>query len=169
MSKHAVAACADVGVPLAVLTRPPWRAGPGDVWIEVGDAAEAAAALGAAPKRVFLTVGRQQLGAFRDLPHHFLLRTIDPPPPELLPKSAEIVLAKAPFAVADEIDLMRRHSIEIVVSKNSGGGATEAKLEAARALGLPVVMIRRPPLLGQTVFYDVAGALAWIESHLPSP
>jgi precorrin-6A/cobalt-precorrin-6A reductase len=169
MSANAMAACARAHVPLATFTRPPWRARPGDAWIEVGDAADAAAALGPSPKRVFLTVGRQQLGAFRDLPHQFLVRTIDPPSPELLPKFAEILLAKGPFNVAEEIDLMRRHAIEILVSKNSGGGATEAKIEAARHLGLPVVMIQRPPIQGQTILYSLEEALAWIESHLASP
>jgi precorrin-6A/cobalt-precorrin-6A reductase len=168
MSGNAMAACASAHVPLAVFTRPPWRAQLGDAWTEVSDAMEAAVALGPLSKRVFLTVGRQQLAAFQSAPHQFLVRTIDPPVPELLPKSAEILLAKGPFTVAEEIDLMRRHAIEILVSKNSGGGATEAKIEAARSLGLPVVMIQRPPAQAQTVFYDVEQAIAWIESHLAS-
>jgi precorrin-6A/cobalt-precorrin-6A reductase len=169
MSENAMDTCANARVPLALFTRRPWEAQPGDTWIEVGNAAEAAAALGASSKRVFLTVGRLQLGAFRDLPHHFLVRTIDPPAPEILPKSAKILLAKGPFNVAEEIDLMRRHAIEILVSKNSGGGATEAKIEAARHLGLPVVMIQRPPIQSQTILYSLEEALAWIESHLASP
>jgi precorrin-6A/cobalt-precorrin-6A reductase len=148
MSANAMAACGRAHVPLAMFTRPPWTARPADAWIEVGDAAAAATALGPSPKRVFLTVGRQQLGAFRDLPHQFLVRTIDPPSPELLPKFAEILLAKGPFNVAEEIDLMRRH---------------------ARHLGLPVVMIQRPPIQGQTILYSLEEALAWIESHLASP
>jgi len=166
MSENAVAACASARVPLALFTRPPWGAQPGDTWIEVGDAAEAAAALGPSSRQVFLTVGRQQVAAFRGLPHHFLVRTIDPPLPEVLPKFAEILLAKGPFTVAEEIELMRRHAIEFLVSKNSGGGATAAKIEAARSLGLPVVMIQRPPIHGRTVFYKLEEALAWIESHL---
>ena len=169
MSENAMAACASARIPLALFTRPPWRTQPGDVWIEVSDAVGAAAALGPPPKRVFLTVGRLQLAAFRGLPHHFLVRTIDSPAPEILPKFAEILLAKGPFTVAEEIDLMRRHAVEILVSKNSGGGATEAKLEAARSLRLPVVMIQPPPVRGPTIFYNVEQALAWIESHLASP
>jgi precorrin-6A/cobalt-precorrin-6A reductase len=169
MSANAMTACASARVPFALFTRPPWRARPGDAWIEVGGAAEAAAALGPSSKRVFLTVGRLQLAAFRGLPHHFLVRTIDPPLPELLPKFAEILLAKGPFTVAEEIDLMRRYEIEILVSKNSGGGATEAKIEAARGLGIPVVMIQRPPIHGQTILYNLEEALGWIETHLASP
>jgi precorrin-6A/cobalt-precorrin-6A reductase len=169
MSSHAVSACAGVGVRLAVFTRPPWRAGTGDKWIEVADAAEAAAALGGPPRRVFLTVGRLLLAAFRDLPHHFLLRTIDPPASEALPQSVEILSAKGPFTVADEIELMRKHGIEIVVSKNSGGEATGAKIEAARRLGLEVVMIRRPPGLGQTMFFDLDEIVGWIEGQVAGP
>ncbi len=169
MSKHAVTACAEARVPLAVFTRAPWSVQPGDAWMEVADATEAAAALGLAPKRVFLTVGRLQLATFRDLPHHFLLRTIDPPPADALPRSVELLLAKGPFTVAEEIELIRRHAIEIVVSKNSGGGATEAKIAAARDLGLPVVMIQRPPSLGQTTIYEIEDMLAWIEAHCAAP
>jgi precorrin-6A/cobalt-precorrin-6A reductase len=169
MSRNAAAACAIARIPLALFTRPPWKDQSGDTWIEVSDSMEAAAALGPSLKRVFLAVGRQQLAAFRDLPHHFLVRTIDPPSLETLPRFAEILLAKGPFSVAEEIDLMRRHAIDILVSKNSGGGATVAKIEAARSLGLPVVMIQRPPVHGQTAFYDVEEALAWIESHRASP
>jgi precorrin-6A/cobalt-precorrin-6A reductase len=168
MSANAMAVCARAGVALASFTRPPWKAQPGDIWNEASDAVAAAVALGSSSKRVFLTVGRLQLAAFRDLPHHFLIRTIDPPLRDSLPKSSEILLAKGPFTAAEEIDLMRRHAIEVLVSKNSGGGATEAKIEAARSLGVPVVMIQRPPAQGQTVFYDIEEALAWIESHLAS-
>jgi precorrin-6A/cobalt-precorrin-6A reductase len=162
ISRNALAACAQAKIPLIRFTRPPWVAEPGDRWIEVGDASQAAEALGPEPKRVFLTVGRLQLPAFRGLPHHFLLRTIDPP--ESLPGSAEVILAKGPFTVMQEIDLMRAHAIDVLVSKNSGGSATEAKIEAARRLKLPVVMIQRPPSLGPAL-YDIEQVLAWIEAH----
>ncbi|HXT09794.1 MAG TPA: cobalt-precorrin-6A reductase [Roseiarcus sp.] len=159
MSAHAVAACAQAGVALAVLTRPPWRIEAG--WREVGDAAEAAEALGEAPRRVLLTVGRLSAGAFRAAPqHHYVLRSIDAP--DDLPAGAEIVLARPPFALADERALMTSRRIAIVVSKNAGGEATRAKLDAARELGLPMVMIRRPPLGAATTFYDVESALGWI-------
>ncbi len=159
MSAHAVAACAQAGVRLAVLSRPPWRLEPG--WREVGDAAEAAQALGEAPRRVLLTVGRLSAGAFRAAPqHHYVLRSIDAP--EDLPPSTELVLARPPFSLADERELMESRRIDVLVSKNAGGEATRAKLDAARALGLPVVMIRRPPAAAATTFYDLRSALGWI-------
>ena len=161
MSANAVAACAQTGVALAVLTRPPWRAQAGDRWREVGDAAQAAQALGEAPRRVLLTVGRLSAGAFRAAPHHhYVLRSIDAP--DDLPPDAELVLARPPFSLADERELMMTRRIDIVVSKNAGGEATRAKLDAARELQLPVVMIRRPAGGAATTFHDVESALRWI-------
>ncbi len=116
MSANAVAACREAGVALAVLTRPPWRASAGDRWREVGDAREAAQALGEAPRRVLLTVGRLSAGAFRAAPqHHYVLRSIDAP--EDLPPSVEVVLARPPFSLADERELMTSRRIEIVVTQ----------------------------------------------------
>jgi precorrin-6A/cobalt-precorrin-6A reductase len=161
MSANAVAACAQAGVALAVLTRPPWRPEPGDRWREVGDATEAAQALGEAPQRVLLTVGRLSAGAFRAASQHqYVLRSIDAP--DDLPAGAEIVLARPPFALADERELMTSRRIDVVVSKNAGGEATRAKLDAARELQLPVVMIRRPPPGAATTFHDVDAALRWV-------
>ena len=168
ISAHAVAAAEAAGVPLAVLTREPWPPQAGDDWREVADAAEAAQALGETPRRVLLTVGRLGAGAFAAAPqHHYVLRAIDAPDDP--PPGAEIVLARPPFALADEIALLRAHAIEIVVSKNSGGQATRAKIDAARALGLPVVMIRRPPLVAHTVFHDIDAALGWIAAQGAAP
>ena len=168
MSAHAIAAAQAAGVPLAVLTRPEWREQAGDDWREVGSAEEAARVLGEAPRRVLLTVGRLSAGAFAAAPqHHYVLRSIDAPDDP--PPGAEIVLARPPFARDDEIALMRAHAIDIVVTKNAGGEATRAKIDAARALGLPVVMIRRPPLLARTVLRDVEAALDWIAAHGATP
>ena len=159
MSANAVAACAQAGVALAVLTRPPWRLEAG--WREVGDAGEAAEALGATPRRVLLTVGRLSAGAFRAAPqHHYVLRSIDAPDDP--PPNTELVLARPPFTLADERELMASRRIEIVVSKNAGGEATRAKLDAARELQLPVLMIRRPPASGATTFHDVDAVLRWL-------
>ena len=97
-----------------------------------------------AVKRVFLTTGRQELAPFVDCDRTwFLVRAIEPPDPMPLP-DAEIVLDRGPFTVDGERDLLTQHAIHAIVSKNSGGKATEAKLDVARALGLPVVMVRRP-------------------------
>jgi precorrin-6A/cobalt-precorrin-6A reductase len=170
MKRHAAEACTATGTPIAAFTRPPWTAGPGDRWIEVDDAAAAARALGEAPKRVFLTTGRLQAGAFAGAsPHHFVLRSIDAPAPEGQPASVKLVLARGPFSIRDEIELMTTRRIDVVVSKNSGGEATRAKIDAARELGLPVVMIRRPHVPARAVFEDLDGALAWIEAQRSAP
>jgi precorrin-6A/cobalt-precorrin-6A reductase len=161
MSAHAVAAAEAAGVPLAVLTRPEWAPEDGDDWREVGSVEEAAQALGEAPRRVFLTVGRLHVGAFRAAPqHHYVLRSIDAP--EETPPSVEVVLARPPFTLDDEWELMTSRRIDMLVSKNSGGEATRPKLEAAQRLGLPVVMVRRPPLAARTVLTGVEAALGWL-------
>jgi precorrin-6A/cobalt-precorrin-6A reductase len=165
MSANAAAACAEAGVALAVLARPPWRPEAGDDWREVADAVEAAAALGETPRRVLLTIGRLGAGAFRAAPqHHYVLRSIDAPDDP--PDGAELVLSRPPFSLADEIELMKSRRIDIVVSKNAGGEVTRAKLDAARELQLPVVMIRRPPQGPATTFFEIDSALRWIEAHL---
>jgi precorrin-6A/cobalt-precorrin-6A reductase len=170
MKRHAAEACAATATPLCAFSRAPWVAEAGDRWIEVNDAAEAARALGDEPKRVFLTTGRQQAGAFAGpSPHHFVLRAIDAPDADVLPASLDLVLARGPFSVADEIALMREKRIDMVVSKNAGGEATRAKIHAARELGLPVVMIRRPKAPERPVFTKVEDVLGWIEAQGAAP
>ena len=166
MSAHALAACRACAAPLAAFTRAPWTPEPADDWREVDGAPEAAQALGDAARRVFLTIGRLQTAAFRAAPqHHYLLRSIDAPPPEDLPPSHALILERPPFTLQAEIELMRNQRIDMVVSKNAGGQTTRAKIDAARALRLPVVMIRRPPLGPTKSFYDLASTLNWIEAH----
>ncbi|MEE1930051.1 cobalt-precorrin-6A reductase [Streptomyces sp. TRM 70351] len=163
VSAHAAQAAAGTGVPLLALRRPGWTPGAGDRWVDAGSMAEAAGALAGLGERVFLSVGRQQAGAFAGLDGHwFLLRAVEPPQPPL-PRRRTVVLARGPFTVAGELALLREHRIEVLVSKDSGGGATRAKLTAARLLGLPVVLVRRPPLPeGVASVPDVAGAVAWV-------
>lgn len=168
MKRHAAQACAATTTPLCAFTRAPWVAGEGDNWIEVEDATAAARALGDEPKRVFLTTGRQQAGAFAGQNHNFVLRAIDAPDADALPASLDLVLARGPFTMADEIALMREKRIDIVVSKNAGGEATRAKIDAARELKLPVVMIRRPDPPDRPVFENIEDVLAWIGSHRPA-
>lgn len=140
MSRNAVEACAAAGVPLIALERPPWQAGPGDDWTHVPDLAGAVAALGNVPRRVFLAIGRQNLDAFAGVPqHHYLLRLVDPPTEALPLPKAEAVIARGPFTVDGDRALLRTHRIEVIVAKNAGGAGAEAKLVAARELGLPVV------------------------------
>jgi precorrin-6A/cobalt-precorrin-6A reductase len=170
MKRHAVEACMGARMPLAAFTRPAWMPGPGDGWIEVDDAGQVARALGETPRRVFLTTGRLQAGAFAgQSPHHFVLRSIDAPASESLPTSVDLVLARGPFTIREEIELMAARRIDIVVSKNSGGEATRAKLDAARELGLPVIMIRRPPVPARDVFERLEDVMAWIEAQRLAP
>jgi precorrin-6A/cobalt-precorrin-6A reductase len=153
--------------PLLIVDRPAWTPQPGDRWTVVPDMAAAAEALGAEPRLVLLTVGRQDLEPFIAAPQHaYLVRSIDPP--ERLPAQAELILARGPFSEEDERRLMTERQVQVLVSKNAGGVATEAKLAAARALELPVVMVARPALpdlagLEAAVVADAVGAMAWLE------
>ncbi len=171
ISRNAAAACGEAGVPLLVLTRPAWTPVEGDRWTQVDQPADAAAALGEEPLTVFLTVGRLTLPAFATAPQHlYVIRTIDPPEgaEEFLPNH-RIILERGPFALGDEMALMKSESVDVVVTKNSGGQATSAKLAAARQLGLPVILIERPKKTEGEEAHDVDAALAWISAHRPAP
>jgi precorrin-6A/cobalt-precorrin-6A reductase len=162
MSANAVAACAAEAVPLIALERAPWVTAEGDRWTHVPDLPAAVAALGRPPQRVFLAIGRQHIDAFAAQPQHrYLLRLVDEPTGPL-PFPAEVVVARGPFDVAGDTDLMRQHGTEVVVAKNAGGKGAVAKIAAARALGLPVVMIDRPVLPTRAVVHSVAGVMAWL-------
>jgi precorrin-6A/cobalt-precorrin-6A reductase len=164
MTANAAAAARDTGTPLLVVLRPPWQPVPGDRWTMVPDMAAAAACLGAAPRRVLLTVGQKDLLPFRAAPQHrYVLRSVDAPPPEALPPDVRVIAARGPFAEADEHQLLIAHHIEVIVTKNSGGTATEAKLAAARKLGLPVVVVERPPAPPVPTVATVAKVLEWLE------
>ncbi len=171
ISAHAVAACAAAGVPLLAFTRPPWRPEPGDRWTAVPDLGAAAAALGAARVTALLTVGRLGLASFKAAPQHrYVVRTIDPPDPADLPPDCALLFDRGPFHLDDELALMRREGIEAVVTKNSGGAAAAAKLEAARALGLRVVAVDRPRIAGPRREVEaLEEVLAWIEAHRGAP
>lgn len=145
MSAHAVAACAACPTPLLGVIRPPWTAGPGDDWHDAGSLAEAAARAAALGRRAFVTTGRQDLAAFAAHPEVFcLIRCVDPPAGDL-PPAREVILARGPYDSGAELALMRAHGIDVLITKNSGGALTAGKLAAARELGIPVVMVRRPP------------------------
>jgi precorrin-6A/cobalt-precorrin-6A reductase len=165
MSRNAVEACATAGVPLIALERPPWVAGQEDRWTHVSDLAGAVAALGAIPRRVFLAIGRQNLATFADAPqHHYLLRLVDAPTEPLPLPSAEAVIARGPFAVAGDRTLLQEHGIEVIVAKNAGGTGAEAKLIAAREMGLPVILIDRPWAPERRIVPDVPKVMAWLEA-----
>lgn len=163
MSRNAVAAAEATGIPLAALVRPAWQAGPGDRWQEVPDLAGAIAALDGPARRVFLALGRQSLDAFAARPqHHYLLRLVDAPDGPLPLPRAEVVVARGPFDTAGDAALMTAHGTEVVVAKNAGGSGAAAKLAAARALDLPVVMIARPPVPARMELGSVAAVLDWL-------
>lgn len=144
ISGSAELACATLHIPLIALERPPWRPEEGDCWRPAPDAQAAASMANQAGNRVFLAIGRQELGAFShcDLAW-FLVRAIDAPE-ERLPANSKLILDRGPFRLQDELELIRSESINLVISRNSGGAATYSKIQAARALRIPVIMIDRP-------------------------
>ena len=163
ISAHAVAACAIAGVPLLALERPPWKRGPGDRWIEVDDLAAAAGALGSAPRRVFLGIGRQHIEVFAAHPQHaYLLRLVDPPRAPLPLQGAEVIVARGPFDYAGDRAMLTQRRIDIVVARNAGGEAASAKIEASRYLGLPVVMVRRPLIPAREKVETIVEVLRWL-------
>ncbi len=164
MSRNACAACEATGVPLLALERAPWQPGPGDRWINVPNMAAAAQALPEAPARVFLAIGRKQLDAFAgQRQHHYLLRLVDAHRPgSLTLADTTVVLGRGPFSAEHDQALLQAHGITWLVAKNAGGEATQGKLLAARALGLPVVMVQRPPLPPRPRTEEVDAVLHWI-------
>lgn len=167
ISENAEAACRQADTPHLALVRPPWQPVPGDNWITVPDAAAAAERLHGLARRVFISVGKQELDAFADLPGiWFLVRMIDAPRDKLPLESYEVVLGRGPFEANGERALFLLHGIQAVVTKNSGGEATYAKIAVARELGLPVVMIERPARRDTETAATVAEALSWIETRL---
>jgi precorrin-6A/cobalt-precorrin-6A reductase len=144
ISANAEAACKQLGVPLIAFARTPWAKQAADYWHAVPDTESAAAYVAKTAGRVFLAIGRQQLDAFAACSNAlFLIRAIDPPDVSL-PANTKLLLERGPFHIEHELQLLRDHAIDYIVSKNSGGQATYAKIEAARLLGIPVVMVDRP-------------------------
>jgi precorrin-6A/cobalt-precorrin-6A reductase len=165
ISSNAAQAASTVGIPRVLLNRPGWEKQATDRWIEVADHTAAASILPGLADRIFLTIGRQELAAFADLTQlWFLMRMITPPDPPI--PSGEVILQQGPFSVDDEMALMRAYRVGAIVSKNSGGAATYAKIIAARELDLPVVMIPRPALPTGDVASDVAAIVAWVQRQL---
>ena len=162
ITAHAAQAATVAAVPLLVLRRPEWEADPD--WLQVPDIRAAAAAVRAWPgESVFLTTGRRDLDVFAaDDRHRFLVRTVDPPDGPVPPRMT-LVLDRGPYTVEVESELMRAHGVGLLVTKNSGGPMTAAKLQAARDLGVRVLMVARPPLPpGSAVVTTVAEAVRWV-------
>ena len=167
MPFNAAAACGRVGVPLLKLCRPAWTPTEGDRWVNVADLQDAAATLVArGARRVLLTTGRQELEPFRGL-HGitFFVRSIEPPDLRRF-EAATAVLARGPFDVQAERALLSEHAIDTLVTKNSGGSATAAKLAAAREQGIEVVMVHRPAAPAVPTVDNVADARRWISAQL---
>ncbi|MDX8524049.1 cobalt-precorrin-6A reductase [Mesorhizobium sp. MSK_1335] len=169
ISANAAEAARRSGVAILALRRPGWAPVAGDHWTLVDNVTEAASALGTPPRRAFLAIGRQEAGAFEAAPQHrYLIRSVDPIEPKLAVPDAVYLLARGPFPETDERALLQKYAIDVVVSKNSGGEATYGKIAAARALGIEVVMIRRPTL-PDVASAQTVDALAGKVDHLFDP
>ncbi|KUO10232.1 cobalt-precorrin-6A reductase [Streptomyces sp. DSM 15324] len=167
ISFHAARAAATAHVPLLALRRLGWVPVEGDRWHEAGSLREAAGLLPGLGRRIFLTTGRLGLEAFADLDDlWFLVRSVDAPEPPHPPRM-EVLLDRGPFTLDGERGLLRRHRVDVVVTKDSGGAATAPKLTAAREAGVPVVVVRRPPVPeGVPEAVDPQEAARWLGEHL---
>jgi len=169
ISANALAAATHTGVAFVMLRRPPWIVVERDRWTEVKDVREAVRTLGEGPRRVFVTLGRNELAPFADAPqHHYLFRSVDPVDPPLPLPHAVYLTSRGPFAETDERALMTEHGIDALVAKNSGGDATYGKIAAARSLGVPVIMLRRPPVPDAPTVATIEDAIAWLDHALTS-
>ena len=170
ISANAVAACLRSRVTLMALERPPWQHQAGDDWIHHTTVEDAIAALPRAPMRIFSGLGRLSLDAMSAAPHHyFVIRVIDPLAAPLPLPGYSVIHARGPFKTEDDIALFREHKIEAILAKNAGGNAAVSKIDAARALGLPVHMIDRPAIPPREVVTHVEQALARLADHHASP
>jgi precorrin-6A/cobalt-precorrin-6A reductase len=164
ISRHAVEAAAITQTPLLAFERAPWQAAKGDLWQHVPDVTGAVAALPDDPARIFLAIGRQSLEDFAVKPqHHYLLRLVDQPATLPLPHATALI-GRGPFSLQGDLDLLQSHHITHIVAKNAGGLGARAKLDAARALRLPVILIDRPYVPDRPRVDSVAQVLAWLHS-----
>jgi precorrin-6A/cobalt-precorrin-6A reductase len=164
ISANAAEAAARTGTPILGLRRSAWTATDGDVWVDVADSEGAVRALGNDTRRVFLAVGRQELVPFSGAPqHHYFIRSVDPVDPPLNVPHAHYILARGPFTESDDRAVLESFAINAIVAKNSGGDATYSKIAAARKLGIPVFMFRRPPVPDCPSVATVAEAVAWLD------
>ena len=166
ISTNARAACETAGVVRIMLWRPPWTAQPGDNWISVADAAEAAALLPSIGTRAFLALGAGQLWQFGNVKGVWLMSRVAETPESHSTPRGFILVGRGPFDADDELRLMADHDIDVLVSRNSGGSATVGKIIAARRRGIPVIMIERPAPEAGERFSDIEEVLQWIERKL---
>ncbi len=169
ISRNAITAAGAAGVPLVALRRRPWKPEADDRWTTVSDVGGAIAAIGEAPRRVFVALGRQEVAAFEAAPQHaYLIRSIDPVEPPLALPRATYVVARGPFDERAEQALLAGHAIEVIVCRNSGGAAAYGKIAAARALGIAVIMLDRPELAETRSVEAVDEAVTWIDHAIAS-
>jgi precorrin-6A/cobalt-precorrin-6A reductase len=169
ISANAALAVAETGAKLLALRRPPWERVSGDLWNEVDTLAGAVQALGDEPRRVFLALGRKDLVPFLHAPQHdYLIRSVDPVDPPLALPRVQYITGRGPFTEEHDGALMATHHIEVVIAKNSGGDSTYGKIAAARALGIEVIILRRPALPHVAQVETVEDAVRWLD-HPPAP
>ena len=168
ITAHAASACAELDMPYVVLNRPPWD--PAGATVVATDTEAAAIIAAKGYSRVFLTTGRSGVAAFADSDAWFLIRVVTAPDVAVLPPNHELVLSRGPYRDEDESELLRSRGIEVLVTKNSGGALTRAKLDVARALGVDVIVIERPSLpAGVQVVDSVQEAVRWAEASQADP
>jgi len=169
ISANAVEAAGEAGVAFIALRRPQWKAVVGDRWVEVDDTRAAVAAIGPKPRNVFVTLGRNDLAPLGEAPqHHYLIRSVDPVDPPLPLPHAAYITARGPFGEADDRALMTTHAVDIVIAKNSGGNAAYGKIAAARALGIDVILVRRPPPSDAPAVETIGAVVEWLDHALTS-
>ena len=169
ISQNAAAAACKAAVPFVALRRPPWTAIAGDRWSEVDDTRAAVKAIGHESRRVFVALGRNELAPFVEAPEHFyLIRSVDRVEPPLPLPQVSYVTARGPFSEADDRALMEQHAIDVVIAKNSGGGAAYGKIAAARALGIDVIVLRRAAAPSAPAVESIEDAIAWLDHALTS-
>ncbi|OCR02720.1 cobalt-precorrin-6A reductase [Oscillatoriales cyanobacterium USR001] len=167
ISFNAALAADECNIPRLMLIRPAWEKVPGDNWIEVESNQAAANVLPGLAKRIFLTIGRQELSIYSNLKDiWFLMRMIDAPEANSLIPIGKLILQRGPFSLEEERSLLQEYEIDAIVSKNSGGDATYPKIIAARELGLPVVMVQRPSVPNGEKVADVESVISWVRNRL---
>ena len=168
ISTAARMACEQAGVPRLMIVRPPWPRHPLDRWIEVDSMSAAAEIVGRVGRRAWLTVGASEIGCFTATTEvWFLIRFVDRPRHPLRLRSCQVIVGRGPFTLDDERRHFERYAIDVLVCKASGGAATEAKIIAARELGRPVIMVRRPPREPGDAVETIEAALDWLAVPLP--
>lgn len=161
ITAHAAEACSELRVPYLLLARPAWE--PGDAIVVSSDTQAAEVVARQRFLRVFLTTGRSGVAAFADGDAWFLIRAVTAPDPGVLPRRHHLLLSRGPYRYDSEYALLREHRIDALVTKNSGGEMTRAKLDAAAALDIPVVMVDRPALPdGVRAVDSVDAVLTWL-------